>query len=72
MPDSEHILLGLQVIFGLLYAAISAYILGETSKPADKAAFAHGGPAGIEALLGCFGLVLGCVIAFIGVVLLVG
>jgi hypothetical protein len=68
----SHILLGLQIIFGLLYAAISAYIIGETSKPLKEAAFVHDGPAGICATLGGIGLIQGCGLAFIGVFLLVG
>jgi len=68
----SHILLGIQIVFGLLYAAISAYIVGETSKPADKAAFVHDGPAGSWAMLGGIGMILGGGLAFIGVALLVG
>jgi len=68
----RHVLLSLQIIFGLLYAAISAYIVGQTSKPVDQAAFAHDGPAGSWAMIGGIGLILGSGCAFIGMVLLVG
>src|SRR6056297_3030265 len=68
----RHILLSLQIIFGLLYAAVSAYIVGETSKPVEKAAFIHDGPAGSWAMLGGIGLILGGGCAFIGLVLLIG
>lgn len=68
----SHILLSLQIIFGLLYAAISAYIVGQTSKPVDKSAFLHDGPAGSWAMLGGIGLILGGGCALIGLVLLIG
>ncbi len=67
-----HILLGFQIIFGLLYAAVSAYVVGETSKPVDNASFRHDGSAGAYAMLGGIGVILGCAYAFVGFIFLVG
>lgn len=68
----RHILLSLQVIIGLILCVLSAYALGETSKPVDKAAFRHDGPAGWDAFLASVGIVQGGALAFIGLILLVG
>lgn len=68
----RHILLSLQIVLGLIYFIVGAWILCETNKPSSEAAFVHDGIAGIDALFGCFAIVAGAVIAFIGLVLLVG
>jgi len=67
----SHVLLGLQVILGLLVFAIGGYGFYDTLKPRKNSILAQAGPTELYAFASCACLVLGYLTALAGVILLI-